>query len=91
MLFKIPVAVALLQCIGVGSSECHSSFKVSIMILASFEFRTSASSSASAVYDAPNLSIWNRVDIAPSRCIGCGFYPRNKCTSASLLEYISDH
>ena len=93
MPFAIPVAMSLLQCIGVGGYGYLSSLKVSLMILVSFSFRNIAPNYASADDAATNLSIWHRVNIAPLRCMGClscGFHPRKKCSTAWILESLYD-
>ena len=93
MPFAIPLAVALSQFIGVGGSGCPSSCKVSPMILTSFAFRNSSPSSASAANSPTSLSIWNSVNIAPLRwmgCLSCGFYPRKKYPAARLLASHAD-
>ena len=69
--FEMPVAGELLQWICVGGCGCPSSCKVSPMILTSFAFRNSSPSSASAANSPTSLSIWNSVNIAPLRCMGC--------------------
>ena len=66
----MPVAVALLQWIGVGGYGCPSSRNVSLMILASFAFKNSAPSYASAANAATNLSIWNSENITPFKWMG---------------------
>ena len=63
------------------------------MILCYFSFRNSAPSSASASDAATNLSIWQSVNIAPLRymgCLFCGFQPRKKCAAAMILESLYD-
>ena len=94
MPFAIPVAMSLLQCIGVGGYGYLSSLKVSLMILVSISFRNIAPNYASADDAATNLSIWHRVNIAPLRCMGClscGFHPRKKFTDTRLLASIADN
>ena len=89
----MPIAVALLQCIGVGGCGCPISCKVIIIILDSFAFRNSAPISASASDAAINLSIWHKVNIAPLICMGClscGFHRRNKCPAALLIASLAD-
>ena len=53
----MPVAVVLLQWIGVVGCGCLSPLNVSLVILASFVFKNSSPSSASAADYAINLSI----------------------------------
>ena len=63
------------------------------MILASFAFRNIAQSYAFAANAVDNLSIWYRVNTAPSRCMGClpcGFHQRKKCPEAWVLASLSD-
>ena len=91
MPFTIPVAVALLQCIGVGGGGCPSSCKLSVIVLDYFAFRDSAR----VLHLLPMLrrSIWNRVNIVPFMCMGClscGFHPRNKCPAAWILASLAD-
>ena len=88
----MPVAMALLQWIGVCGCGFPSSCKVSLVILASFAFRNSDPSSASADYAATNLIIRQSVNISPLRCMGClpcVLRPRKKCLAAHLLGYLS--
>ena len=62
------------------------------MMLASFAFRNSSPSSASAADAATNFSIWQSMNIAPLKCMGCfycGFHPRKKCPSAWLLASLA--
>ena len=68
--FEMPVAVLLLQWIGVGDCGYPISYNVSIMILASFAFKNSAPSYASAANAATNLSIWNSENITPFKWMG---------------------
>ena len=91
--FAIPVAVTLELFIVVVSCGCYSSYQVSLMVFSSFPFINSALSSASTDNAATNLSIWHRVNIAPLRfmgCLSCGFHPRKKCSTAWILESLSD-
>ena len=90
----MPVAVALSQWMGVGGCRCPSSRNVSLMILASFAFKNSPPSSASATSAATNLSIWHSVNIAPFRwmgCLSCGFHPRKKFPDAQLCASLADN
>ena len=73
--------------------SCPSSCIVNLMLLTSFSFRNRAPCSSSASNAATNLSIWQSVNIAPLRwvgCLSCGFHPRNKFPAAPILASLAD-
>ena len=70
VLFVIPTAVALSQCMGVGGCGCPISCRMSLMILTSCALRNRAPSSASAAEAATSLRTEHRLRIAPLRKIG---------------------
>ena len=57
VLFAMPVAVWLSQCIGVGGCGWPSSSRMSQMIFPAFAFRKSAANSASAAEHTANFSM----------------------------------
>ena len=84
----MPTAVELSMCMGVGGCGWPNSCRVRRMILASFAFRKSAPSSASAADAATNLSKLQRTWIAPLSAMGLpssGIDPKKKYPAARLL------
>ena len=76
-----------------GGCGCPSCRKVSLVILAYFAFSSSALGSDYAADAATNLSMWQSVNIAPLRCMGClscGFRPRKKFPAARMLASLAD-
>ena len=77
------------MCIGVGGCGWPNSSSVMRMILASFAFKNSAPSSASAAEAATNFNILHKEWIAPFNLIGCpstGTEPKKKCPPARLRD-----
>ena len=88
VLFAMPAAVVLSQCMGVGGCGWPSSSSVSLIIFASFAFKNIAPNSASAADAATNLRIVQSVRIGPFRRMGrlsSGSQPRKKWPAARLL------
>ena len=93
VLFAMPAAVALLQCMGVGGCGWPSSSSVILMIFASFAFKNIAPNLASAADAATNLRIVQSVRIGPFRRMGCllyGYHTRKKCPAAQLLVFLAE-
>ena len=93
VLFAMPAAVALSQCMGVGGCGWPSSSSVSLMIFASFAFKNIAPNSASAADAATNLRIVQSVRIGPFRRMGrlsSGCQPRKKWPAARLLAFFAE-
>ena len=60
----------------------------------SFEFKYVTPNSASAADLVTNLSVWNRVNIAPLRrmgCLSCGVHARKKFTATQLRVSLADN
>ena len=70
VLFAMPAAVALLQCMGVGGCGWPSSSSVSLMNFTSFALKNIAPKSASAADAETNLRIVQSVRIGPFRRMG---------------------
>ena len=90
VLFAMPAAVALLQCMGVGGCGWPSSSSVSLMVFASFAFKNIAPNSASAADAATNLRIFQSVRIGPFRRMGrlsSGCQSGKKWPAARLLAF----
>ena len=93
VLFAMPAAVALSQCMGVGGRGWTSSSSVSLMIFAYFAFKNIAPNLASAADYGTNLRIVQVFRIGPFRRMGClssGSQPRKKWPAAQLLEYFAE-
>ena len=91
VLFAMPAAVALSQCMGVGGCGWPSSSSVSLMIFASFAFKNIAPNSASSADAATKLRIVQSVRIGPFRHMGSfssGCQPRKKWPAARLLAFL---
>ena len=85
VLFMMLAAVALSQCMGLGSCGWPSSSSVSLMIFAYFSFKNIAPNSASAADAATKFRIVQSVWIGPFRRMGrllSGSQPRKKCPAA---------
>lgn len=75
----MPTVVELSIWIGVAGCRCPNSWRVSLMIFASFALKNNAPNSASAADDATNLNNVHRTWIAPFNTMGCpslGIDPR---------------
>ena len=93
VLFAMPAAVALSQCMGVGGYGWPSSSSTSLMIFASFAFKNIAPNSASTADAATNLRIVQNVRIGPFRRMGrlsSGCQLRKKWPAARLLTFLSE-
>ena len=73
MSLAIPVAVILLQCIGVGGCLCPISSSVILMIFPSFALMNKAASSASAADAITYFSMPHMINIAPFNLMGLPF------------------
>ena len=93
VIFAIPAAVVLLQCMGVGGCRWPSSLSVSLIIFASFAFKNIAPNSASVADAVTNLRIVQVVRIGPLRHMGrlsSGYQPRKKWPAARLLAFFAE-
>ena len=93
VLFAMPTAVELSQCIGVGGWGCPISSSVSQKIVACLQLRNNAPSSASAADATTNRKIAHNVKNAPFNLmgfVGSAFHPMKKCPHALLWALASD-
>ena len=93
VLFVMPGAVALSQCMEEGGCGWPSSSSVSLIIFASFAFKNIAHNSASAADATTNLRIVQSVRIGPFRrmvCLSSGCHPRKKWSDAQLLAFFAE-
>ena len=93
VLFAMPDAVALSQCMGVGGCGWPSSLSVSLIIFASFAFKNIATNSVSVSDAATNLRIVQNVRIGPFGWMGrltSGCQPRKKWPAARLLAFFAE-
>ena len=93
VLFAIPAAVALSQCMGVGGCGWPSSLSVSLIIFASFAFKHIAPNSTSAADAATNLRILQSVRIGPSGQMGhlsSSCQPKKKWPAARLFAFYAE-
>ena len=74
VLFMIPTAIVLSQCIGVGGCGCPSSNRINLTIFVFWAFRNNAPNSALAADAATNFNIMQRAWIAPFKNIDCPFF-----------------
>ncbi len=75
VLFAIPTAVKLLQCIGVGGCGCPISSSMSLKIVACLQLRKSAPSSASVADAMTKRSMAHKVKKCPIHFDGFGGIP----------------
>ena len=93
VLFAMPTAVELSQCIGVGGWGCPISSSVSQKIVACLQLRNNAPSSASAADATTNRKIAHNVKNAPFNLmgfVGSAFHPMKKCPHALIWALASD-
>ena len=93
VLFAIPTAVELSQCIGAGGCRFPISSRVSLKILACLQFRNRAPSYASAADATTKRKIAHSVKNAPFNLIGfvgSGFHPMKKWPHALLCALASN-
>jgi len=93
VLFAMPTAVELSQCIGVGGWGCPISLSVSRKIVACLQLRNNAPSSASAADAMTNRKIAHNVKNALFNLmgfVGSAFHPMKKCPHALLWVLVSD-
>ena len=93
VLFEMPAAGALSQCMGVGGCGWPSSLSVSLNIFASFAFKNIAANSASAADAAKNLRILQSVRIGPFRRmdrLSSGCQLSKKWPAARLLAFFAE-
>ena len=93
VLFAMPAAIALSQCMGVGGCGWPSSLSGSMIIFASFVFKNISPNLDSAADAATNLRIVQSVRIGPFRRMGrlsSGCQPRKKWPSARLLAFFAE-
>ncbi len=92
VLFAMPTAVKLLQCIGVGGLGWPISSSVTLKIVACLQFRKRAPSSASTVEVTTKHNIAHRVKKAPFNLmglVGSAHQPTKKCPQAWLWAFAS--
>jgi hypothetical protein len=93
VLFAMPTAVQLLQCISVEGWGWPISSSVSLKIVACLQFRKRAPSSASAAQAAIRHNIAHRVKKAPFNLMGLAgstHQPMKKCRQARLWVFASE-
>ena len=93
VLFVIPTAVELSQCMGVGGCGCPISSRVSQQMVACLQLRNRAPSSDSAAEATTKRKIVHSVKNAPFNLIGfvgSGFHPMKKWPHALLCGLAFD-